>query len=41
MAGELAIDYQRHRLTVGGKAVDLTGTEYELLRVFSVDTGGP
>ena len=35
--GELAIDYQRRRVTVGGAAVDFTATEYELLRVLSLD----
>ena len=37
--GELAIDYAQHRVTVGGDAVDLTATEYELLRVLSLDAG--
>ena len=35
--GELAIDYAQRRVTVGGEAVDLTATEYELLRVLSLD----
>ena len=37
--GELAIDYERRRVTVGGRAVTLTRTEYELLRVLSVNVG--
>ena len=37
--GELAIDYEQRRVTVGGEAVDLTPTEYELLRVLSLDAG--
>ena len=37
--GELAIDYERRRVTVGGRAVDLTATEYELLRVLSLNAG--
>ena len=39
MLGELAIDYEQRRVTVGGKAVELTATEYELLRVLSLDAG--
>ena len=39
MVGELAIDYGHRRVTVGGEAVDLTATEYELLRVLSLDAG--
>ena len=38
-AGELAIDYERRRVTVGGAAVDLTATEYELLRALSLHAG--
>ena len=37
--GELAIDYERRRVSVGGKAVDLTATEFELLRVLSLNAG--
>ena len=37
--GKLAIDYTDRRVTVGGEAVDLTATEYELLRVLSLDAG--
>ena len=39
VVGGLAIDYGRRRVTVGGNAVDLTATEYELLRVLSLDAG--
>ena len=39
VVGKLAIDYAHRRVTVGGEAVDLTATEYELLRVLSVDAG--
>ena len=34
--GGLAIDYERLRVTVAGNAVDLTATEYELLRALSL-----
>ena len=37
--GALAIDYARRRVTVGGRAVALTATEYELLRILSVHAG--
>ena len=37
--GDLAIDYLRRRVTVGGETVALTATEYELLRVLSLDAG--
>ncbi len=37
--GALAIDYERRRVTAGGTAVDLTATEYELLRVLSLEAG--
>ena len=37
--GEIAIDYRQRRVTVGGEAVELTATEYELLRVLSLDAG--
>ena len=37
--GELAIDYDSRRVMVGGVAVDLTATEYELLRLLSVNAG--
>ncbi|MCY4060112.1 MAG: response regulator, partial [Gammaproteobacteria bacterium] len=35
----LAIDYERRRVTVDGRAVALTATEYEILRIFSVNAG--
>ena len=37
--GDLAIDYDRRRVTVAGRAVELTATEYELLRVRSQGAG--
>ena len=37
--GALAIDYERRRVTVGGRAVALTATEYEILRILSVNAG--
>ena len=37
--GELAIHYDRREVTVTGRAVDLTATEYELLRVLSLNAG--
>ena len=37
--GALAIDYGRRRVTVAGRPVPLTATEYELLRVLSLDAG--
>ena len=37
--GDLAIDYARRRVTVGGRAVPLTATEYEVVRVLSVRAG--
>ena len=37
--GELAIDYDRRRVTVAGRAVELTRTEYELLRLLSLEAG--
>ena len=37
--GGLFIDYDRRRVTVAGDAVDLTATEYELLRILSVNAG--
>ena len=37
--GELTVDYERRRVTVGGRAVALTVTEYELLRILSVNSG--
>ena len=37
--GDLAIDYERRRVSVGGEAVALTATEFELLRVLSLNAG--
>ena len=35
MLGGLAIDYEGGRVTVDGRAVALTATEYEILRILS------
>jgi DNA-binding response OmpR family regulator/signal transduction histidine kinase len=37
--GDLAVDYERRRVTVRGEAVELTATEYELVRLLSLDAG--
>ena len=37
--GDLAIDYNRRLVTVAGRAVNLTATEYELLRALSLGAG--
>ena len=37
--GELAIHYEARRVTVSGREVTLTATEYELLRVLSLNAG--
>ena len=37
--GDLAIEYERRLVTVAGRAVDLTATEYDLLRLLSVHAG--
>ena len=37
--GELTIDYELRQVTVAGKTVDLTATEYEVLRVLSLGQG--
>ena len=39
VVGDLAIDYPQRRVTLRGEAVELTATEYELLRVLSLDAG--
>ena len=39
VVGELSIDYERRRVTVGENAVELTATEYELLRELSLNAG--
>ena len=37
--GDLAIDYEQRTVTVAGRAARLTRTEYELLRVLSLNVG--
>ena len=37
--GELVIDYERRRVSVAGRPVHLTATEFELLRLLSVNAG--
>ena len=37
--GDLAIDYDRRQVTVAGREVELTPTEYELLRILSLNAG--
>ena len=37
--GDLAILYEERRVSVGGRPVELTATEYELLRVLSLNAG--
>ncbi|MDE2667741.1 MAG: response regulator [Acidobacteriota bacterium] len=37
--GDLAVHYEQHRVTLAGHPVELTATEYELLRVLSVNAG--
>ena len=37
--GDLAIHYEEYRVTVAGRPVQLTATEYELLRLLSVNAG--
>ena len=37
--GDLAIHYEERRVTLAGRPVELTATEYELLRVLSVNAG--
>ena len=39
LLGDLSINYERRRVAVAGQAVELTATEYELLRVLSVNAG--
>ena len=39
MLGELAIDYGWRRVSVAGRAVELTATEHEVLSVLSRDAG--
>ena len=37
--GQLVIDYERRRVSVAGRPVHLTATEFELLRLLSVNAG--
>ncbi len=37
--GALAIHYEERRVTVGGREVELTATEFDLLRVLSLEAG--
>ncbi len=37
--GELMIEYESRKVTVGGNVVDLTAKEYELLRILSINAG--
>ncbi len=37
--GQLAIDYERRQVTLAGRPLALTATEYEVLRVLSADAG--
>ena len=37
--GELAVDYEARRVTVGGRPVRLTATEYQLLRLLTLNAG--
>ena len=37
--GALAIRYDQRQVSVAGRPVELTGTEYELLRVLSLNAG--
>ena len=39
VVGELSIDSERRRVALGGRAVKLTTTEYELLRLLSLHAG--
>ena len=39
LLGDLAIHYEHRRVTVAGRPVTLTATEYELLRVLSLSAG--
>ncbi len=37
--GQLAIDYERRQVALAGRPLELTATEYEVLRVLSVNAG--
>ena len=38
-AGDLVIDYEERRVTLAGQPLEMTATEYELLRVLSANAG--
>ena len=38
--GDIVIDYAQRQVTLGGRPVELTATEYDLLRVLSLSDGG-
>ena len=40
VVGDLDIDYERRRVTMSGRRLELTATEYELLSALSVNAGG-
>ena len=39
VCGDLAVDYARRRVSVGGRPVDLTAKEFDLLQILSRDAG--
>ena len=39
LLGQLAIDYERRQATLAGRPLELTATEYEVLRVLSANAG--
>ena len=39
VSGDLSIDYDQRQVSVAGRVVELTATEYELLRVLSLNAG--
>ncbi len=39
LLGELAVDYERRRVTLAGDPVDLTATEFDLLAALSLEAG--
>ena len=39
MLGDLSIEYEQRLVTVAARPVELTATEYRLLRVFSMNVG--
>ena len=40
LLGDLAVDYEKRRVTVAGRPVRLTADEYGLLRALPLDAGG-